>query len=130
MSATELVLMTSIFDQVGGSPALSLAVEDFYRRVVADPTLQPYFANIDMSRLKSHQRSFLAAALGGPSTYRGRSMVDAHAGLDITAADFDTVVGHLVETLTALSVPAELIGKIGESLLPLKDQIVTASSAA
>jgi len=130
MSTTELVTMTSLFDQIGGSPAVSAAVEDFYRRVLADPTLQPYFANIDMDRLEAHQRSFLAAAMGGPSQYRGRSMADAHAGLEITDTDFDTVVGHLVETLTALAVPAELIGRVGQTLLPLKDQIVSVHSAA
>jgi hemoglobin len=121
--------MTSLFDQIGGSPAMRAAVEDFYRRVIADPALQPYFTNVDLARLEAHQRSFLAAALGGPGEYRGRSMADAHADLGITDTDFDTVVGHLVETLTALAVPAELIGTIGQTLLPLKDQIVTARSA-
>lgn len=118
--------MTSIFDQIGGSPAVSAAVSDFYQRVTADPSLAPYFTDTDMPRLEAHQRSFIAAALGGPTEYRGRTMADAHAGLGITAADFDAVVGHLVDTLTALSVPADLIATIGEALAPLKDDIVTA----
>jgi hemoglobin len=43
----------------------------------------------------------------------------------ITDADFDAVVGHLVDTLTGLGVPAETIGQIGAVLLPLRADIVT-----
>ncbi|HSV67942.1 MAG TPA: group 1 truncated hemoglobin [Mycobacteriales bacterium] len=122
--------MTSIFEQIGGPPAVSAAVDDFYHRVTTDPRLEHYFADIDLDRLKAHQRSFLAAALGGPSEYRGRTMADAHADLAITSTEFDTVVMHLVDTLTALEVPADLIGSIGEALGPLKGEIVNAPSDA
>ena len=43
-----------------------------YRRVLADPELAPWFEGIDLDRLKAHQRSFLAAAFGGPRVFGGR----------------------------------------------------------
>jgi len=67
-----------------------------------------------------------AAAIGGPEIYEGRDMAAAHAGLAITEADFDAVVGHLVDTLTGLGVPDETIGQIGGALAPLRGDIVTA----
>ena len=45
--------------------------------------------------------------------------------LEITDDAFDAVVGHLVETLTSLGVPAETIGVIGEKLSPLRSDIVS-----
>jgi hemoglobin len=54
----------------------------------------------------------------------------AHAGLGISDADFDAVVGHLVETLAGLGVPEETIGQIGAALLPLRADIVTADKEA
>jgi hemoglobin len=53
-------------------------------------------------------------------------MAAAHAGLDITDADFDAVVAHLVGTLAGLGVPEETIGQIGGALAPLRGDIVTA----
>lgn len=113
----------SIYDEIGGAAAVSAAVDDFYRRVLADPPLAPYFDGTDVKRLKTHQRAFIAAAIGGPEPYLGRNMAEAHARLAITPEDFDRVVAHLVDTLDGLGVPAETIGAIGGTLAPLKSQI-------
>lgn len=120
----------SIYAKIGGAPSVSAAVDRFYERVTGDPSLAPYFTGIDMPRLKSHQRSFIGAALGGPETYSGHDMAAAHAGLGITADDFDRVVQHLADTLASLGVDDETIATIGESLAPLQDQIVTSTEPA
>lgn len=114
-----------IYDSIGGAGAVQVAVEDFYVRVVGDPQLAPFFADIDMAKLKGHQRAFIAAALGGPEIYAGRDLGAAHAGLDIGDADFDAVVGHLAATLTSLGVDDDTIGEIAARLSPLRPVIVT-----
>lgn len=114
----------SIYETIGGAPALAAAVEDFYARVLADAELEGYFEGVDLDRLKAHQRSFLAAAIGGSEIYAGRPMKEAHARLAISQKHFDRVVGHLVDTLNDLSVPADVIGEIGSKLIPLQEQIV------
>lgn len=116
----------SIYDSIGGATAVSAAVDDFYSRVLADPDLAPFFTGTDMQRLKAHQRSFIAAAIGGPAIYAGRDMGTAHAGRGITDANFDAVVAHLVDTLTGLGVPGDVVGQIGAALVPLRTDIVTA----
>jgi hemoglobin len=120
----------TIYDEIGGSAAVQTAVDDFYARLLGDPTLAPFFDGIELSRLKRHQRAFIAAAIGGAEIYSGRDMASAHAGLDVDDANFDAVVAHLVDTLTSLGVPAPTIAVIGERLSPLRDQIVTADSAS
>jgi hemoglobin len=115
----------SIYETIGGAPAVHAAVDDFYKRVLADPSLARFFDGIDMAGLKAHQRSFIAAAIGGPEVFAGRDMAIAHAGLGISDADFDAVVSHLVATLTSLSVPDDIIGQIGAALSPLRSDIVT-----
>jgi hemoglobin len=116
----------SIYDEIGGRAAVDAAVADFYGRVLADPTLAPYFEGVDIDRLKRHQRAFMGMALGGPVAYAGRDMKAAHAGLDITSGAFGAVVGHLVDTLTSLGVPSDTIATIGGALAPLQADIVTA----
>jgi hemoglobin len=116
----------SIYDDIGGPDAVAAAVEGFYRRLLEDPATAHFFAATDLAHLKSHQRAFIAAAIGGPEIYAGRDMSAAHSGLDIADADFDRVVGHLVETLTSLGVPGDTIATIGGTLAPLRTDIVSA----
>ena len=118
--------MASIYEQIGGRPAVSAAVDGLYERLLADPVLAPYFAATDMERLKRHMRAFMAVALGGADLYAGRDMQSAHAHLGVTHDAFDGVVGHLVDTLVALEVPLDIIRAIGDKLAPLRDQSVTA----
>lgn len=118
--------MAGIYDEIGGEPAVSAAVDLFYSKVLEDPSLSGYFDRTDMASLKAHQRAFITTALGGPPEYMGRSMSEAHSGLGITGPDFDTVVGHLGQTLTELGVPETTIGAIAGALAPLKPEIVSA----
>jgi hemoglobin len=115
----------TIYEQIGGGPAVTAAVDLFYGKVLDDAGLRGYFDGIDLAHLKAHQRAFLTAAVGGPEAYAGRSMAAAHAALEITKEAFDAVVGHLVATLEELDVPPEVIGAIGARLLPLEADIVS-----
>ena len=120
----------SIYDAIGGAGAVAATVDTFSARVLADPDLAPYFSGTDIGRLRSHQRAFIAAALGAPEAWTGRGMGAAHAGLGITDAHFDAVVGHLVDTLVELGVAQEHIAAIGAALTPLRGEIVTAPAPA
>jgi hemoglobin len=117
----------SLYERLGQEVGIRTAVDDFYRRVVADPELAPFFEGIDLPQLRRHQTALLVQVTGGPVDYSGRELAQAHAGLDITPADFDRVVGHLVATLTDLGVAAEDIGEVGAALTAHRDDIVTAA---
>jgi globin len=69
----------------------------FYRKVLPDPLLAPYFEDNDMDRQVAKQTAFLTMALGGPNSYTGAGLRTAHAGL--ADRHFDQVVGHLAATL-------------------------------
>jgi hemoglobin len=67
------------YDDIGGAAAVRAALDAFYPRVLADEMLSPFFLGVDIERLKKTQESFIAAALGGPGDYAGRSLAHAHA---------------------------------------------------
>ncbi|WP_327357040.1 group I truncated hemoglobin [Streptomyces sp. NBC_01304] len=115
----------SIFERIGGEPAVAAVVDVFYQRVLADEQLARYFADTDFAALKAHQRSFIGHALGATTSYDGRAMGDAHAELDITEGDFDRVVGHLAVALADCGVDQATIADIALALVPLKGAIVT-----
>ena len=118
---------TTIYDQIGGGPAVAAAVDEFYRRVLADESLAPFFRDSDVDRLKGHQRAFFTVALRGGGNYGGRTMRDAHLGGGITDGDFDRVAMHLTETLLALGVPETLVQQVIGGVAPLRGDIVEAA---
>jgi hemoglobin len=79
-----------------------------------------------MNTLIIHQRQFLTTGLGGPTSYRGRSLAAAHAGLRITAGEFDAVGGHLTATLAAAGVDPELQAEVLATVAGLRGEVVTA----
>lgn len=123
---TDTAPRQSPYQRLGAEGGISTAVDSFYELVLADPTLAPFFTDVDMAAQKRHMVFFLSAATGGPDKYEGRDMAAAHAGQNITDAHFDRVVEHLVATLLGLGVPEDLIGDVGGALIPLRGQVVSA----
>jgi hemoglobin len=89
----------SLFDKIGGRDAVAGMVGRFYRRVLEDPELAPYFRGVSMDKLRRMQFEFFSAALGGPIAYSGRSVIHAHQHLRITRPHLQAFVQHLFETL-------------------------------
>ena len=118
--------MTELYDEVGGPDGVRTAVTVFYRRVVDDEELGPWFEGIDLDRLKAHQRAFLGAAFGGPQIFSGRSLADAHASLEITDAAFDRIVQTLCTSLADLGVRQEAVTRVAERLELARTDVVTA----
>jgi hemoglobin len=116
---------TSIYESIGGEPALTAVVDDLYQRVTADPKLAGFFAGTNMAKLKGRQVEFFAAALGGPQTYTGATIREAHRGRGIGQEHFDLVAGHLVAALSAANVPDKTINDITGLLGPLAKDIVS-----
>ncbi|MEG8177914.1 group 1 truncated hemoglobin [Nocardia terpenica] len=120
----------TIYDAIGGQPALESVVEDFYVRVLADEQLAGFFTGTNMSRLKGRQVEFFAAALGGPEPYTGAPMKQVHQGRGITLDHFNLVAGHLTAALLAAGVPAETVTQIIATVAPLADDIASGPATA
>lgn len=117
-------VMSDLSETVGGDAGLATAVEVFYARVTADPVLAPYFAHVDLDRLRAHQRSFLRAALGGPELFTGRPLAQAHAGLGISDEHFDGIVDHLAATLGDLGVDPASVAVVRDRVDAFRSQVV------
>jgi hemoglobin len=91
----------SVYDLLSGDrQALRSVTSSFYRHVLADDMLAPYFAGVDIDRQSAMLAEFLAMAFGGPHAYAGRDLRSAHAELPgLTDAHFDRVIGYLADAL-------------------------------
>jgi hemoglobin len=116
----------SLFDRLGGLPAITAVVDEFVNRTTTDPRIKERFFNTDAVNLKRLLTEFVCSATGGPCTYTGRDMPSSHAGMDLVDDEFTALVENLSGALDKFKVPDqeknELLGALG----PLKPQIVVA----
>ena len=121
----------SLYDRLGGLAPISVVVSDFLDAVVPDPILNQNPA-VDASRtrvpsayLKYHVTAMVCQATGGPCQYHGRDMIETHADLNITQAEWDRMVVLFKEVLAKHNVPQaeteELLTIVGST----KGDIVT-----
>jgi hemoglobin len=116
----------SVYEAIGGRAALTAAVDHFYRRLLADPALAPFFPGGVGARHRAYLVTNLGEALGGPERYRGPDIVGAHHGLGVSDAHFERAAGHLASALDELAVPRHLADRIVGIVAGLRSAVVTA----
>jgi hemoglobin len=114
----------SLYDRLGGKPAITAVVDDFVGNVAADKRINGRFGNANIPRLKQLLVEQICAGTGGPCTYSGRDMRTAHKGMNIGDAEFSALVEDLVKTLDKFKVPAKEKQDLLAVLDPMKPAIV------
>ena len=114
----------SLYDRLGGKPAITAVVDDFIGNVAGDTRINKRFATADIPRLKRMLVDQICQASGGPCTYTGASMKDAHTGMKVTDAEFNGLVEDLVKSLDKFKVPAQEKGELLGALGGMKPDIV------
>jgi len=95
----------TLYQRLGGQAAIAAVVDDTLANVAVDPRINQRFRTSDTLRLRNGLVELLCDRSGGPCTYRGRNMADAHEGMMIRDAEFDALVDDLVRALDKHRVP-------------------------
>ncbi|MCC6915465.1 MAG: group 1 truncated hemoglobin [Rhodospirillaceae bacterium] len=109
------VPVKSLFDRLGGANAVNTAVDIFYRKVLSDDRVAPFFDNVDMDRQIPKQKAFLTMAFGGPNNYTGLDMRKGHKHLvarGLNDSHVDAIIELLGKTLKELGVPDSDIAEV------------------
>jgi hemoglobin len=112
---TQATINPTLYERLGGEPAVNTAVDIFYRKVIADARINYFFFGVNISEQAAKQKAFLSMAFGGPHEYTGRDMRRSHAklvGMGMNDRHFDIVLDHLRSTLKQLDAPENLIQEV------------------
>lgn len=119
--------MTSLYERLGGAPAVNQAVDIFYRKMLSDERVSDFFDETDMDRQIAKQKSFLTMAFGGPNTYTGKDMREAHKHLiarGLNDTHVDVVIGHLGDTLKELGAADADIAEVAAIANSARDDVL------
>ena len=124
--------MTTLYERLGGAPAMEAAVDIFYRKVLTDDRISRFFEDVDMERQSAKQKAFLTMVTGGPANYSGQDMRQGHAHLvaqGLNDDHFDAVVELLAGTLTELGANPADIAEVGALANSVRDDVLNREPA-
>lgn len=99
--------MSALYEKIGGQATLDKVVDDLYKRILADNTVNTFFAKTDMAKQRAHFTAFVAQLLEGPKQYAGRPMDKTHTGMNIQPQHFDAIAKHLSDAMVTNGVAAD-----------------------
>ena len=94
----------SLFERLGGSSGIVALVEDIVALHMKNPTIaarfRPYLDTPDkLTAVKKHLCAFLESGSGGQVQYTGRSMRDAHRGMNINETEYLAAIDDIMAVL-------------------------------
>lgn len=119
--------MSSLYETLGGQPAVEQAVENFYRKVLCDDRIARFFDDIDMDRQIAKQQAFLTMVLGGPAHYTGQDMRSGHQHLverGLNDSHVDAVIELLGETLREMGAEESAIAQVAAVAESVRDDVL------
>lgn len=96
--------MDTLYAKLGGAEGIAKIVDDIVAAHLKNPVINarflPYLNKPEkVEEIKKHNRDFLGAGSGGPETYTGRSMLEAHRGMNINEAEYMAVMDDIMGVL-------------------------------
>ena len=119
----------SLYDRLGGINAIAMVVDHFSDAIVknaklnVNPALREWNTTGELAGLKFMRALWIAQAAGGPFTYTGKDMRQAHKDLHISPAEFDEVGVEIGRALDHFKVPAKEKAEVLAAIVAHKGEV-------
>jgi hemoglobin len=126
----------SLYDRLGGYFGIAAVVNRFSDEIITNPVLNqnPALkawneteAEARLPGLKFGRTLWIAAAAGGPFTYTGLPLSEAHAEFNLTADEFAEVGAEIVRALDFFEVPKREQRELVDAYNASMSDVVTAT---
>jgi len=114
----------ALYHTLGEQEGIGRLVDAALKRIHGDLRISIFFEKTDLPDLRRLFIEQICAASGGPCTYSGRSMEEAHSGMNLTDADFSAFVEDLITAMNDVKIDAATQKTILGVFGPMKPQIV------
>lgn len=101
-----------LYQELGGIPGITRIVEGMLLNAAHDPRIVQHFRNIAPERLRTKLVEQLCVDTGGPCTYTGDTLAEAHKGMNLQPAEFNALVEDLIGSMNNQGVPASVQSRV------------------
>ena len=89
----------SLYERLGGTEGITNIANDVIDNHLANQAIAKRFENSDPAKLKNAAATFFIAGTGGPDVYKGKDMLAAHKGMNISNTEFMAVLDDTLDAL-------------------------------
>ena len=124
---------TSLYERLGGVNAIAMVVDRFSDAIVenpkltVNPALKEWNETGQLAGLKFMRTLWICAATGGPFTYTGKDMGEAHKGLNLESEEFDEVGAEIASALDHFKVPEREKQEVLAAIVARKTEVINPS---
>ena len=99
-------MTATLYERLGGAEGVSALVDGVVEAHLENPVINarflPYLEDpARVEEIKAATRDFFGAGSGGPEVYSGRSMPEAHRGMNISVAEYVAAVDDILGVMAA-----------------------------
>lgn len=122
-------MSATLYERLGAEAGIKRLVDGVvaahFENPVIAPRFQPYLDQAErLDDIKAHICAFFAAGSGGPADYRGRSMPEAHRGMNVSAAEYLAATDDILQTMEQYGYDQATRNEVLAILYSLKDEII------
>jgi len=121
----------TIFERLGKEKGIAKIVDDIVDAHMQNPKIQSRFLPYKdqpqrLIEIKKQTCDLLSAVTGGPVMYNGRSMVEAHKGMNVSEYEFMAATDDILNTLDKHGVDQDAIKEILSIVYSTRDDVMHA----
>lgn len=113
-----------LYQQLGAQAGVQQLVDGLLTKIAQDPQIVHHFRDTDIARFRQLLIEQICELSGGPCQYTGASMQESHTGFQITAADFDQLVSHLIAVMDSQRIPIAAQNRLLALLAPMQRDVI------
>lgn len=120
-------MSTTLYDRLGGADGVDKLVDRIVDLHLDNDRIATRWSRLDdegMARARAVAKQFFTAGSGGPGEYTGRSMPEAHAGMNIDSDEFLAVLDDMMKAMNELGYPRPVCDEVLGIAYSLKGDIV------
>lgn len=123
-------MSNTLFDRLGGRNGISNIVDDTVENHMNNTNVNARFLPFkdnpkQLAIIKNHTVDFFQAGSGGPNNYKGKDMVTAHTGMNISPAEYMHVVDDIFMALDKNAIDEDTKKDVLSILWSLKGMIIS-----
>ena len=118
----------SLYERLGGIDAIMAVARAFEERAAKDDRINQKFARTNLNRLTKEFVDQLCQDTGGPCTYTGLNMRQAHTNMGVTSGEWDAFMEDFVATLNDFNVGKAEQDELLNNLRSMRAEIVEVDS--
>jgi hemoglobin len=119
----------TLFERLGRSCGIERIVDEVASRHLENPVIaarfRPYLQQPQkLQALKEHLARFLEMGSGGPQRYAGRDMKSAHAGMNISPAEYMAAIDDILAALAHVGIDQQTRNDVLAIAWSLKGDVI------